>query len=219
MKTIIIMSNNELSFWRRIVKKLTRANELGHEEEVMTDHEYDGIRELDNVLPPWWLAGFYITIAIGIFYYVMVLAFGKYKQADEYNAEVATEKAAIEQYRNEHPELFDDANLVALTDPMDLQKGKELFASKTCTACHLADAGGSIGPNLTDEYWINGGGFKNIFNTIAKGGRPGKGMIAWESTISQKERQQLASYILSIQGTSPATPKAPEGEVWTADEK
>ena len=80
MKTIIIMSNNELSFWRRIVKKLTGANELGHEEEVMTDHEYDGIRELDNVLPPWWLAGFYITIAIGIFYYVMVLAFGKYKQ-------------------------------------------------------------------------------------------------------------------------------------------
>ena len=170
------MSNNELSFWRRIVKKLTGANELGHEEEVMTDHEYDGIRELDNVLPPWWLAGFYITIAIGIFYYVMVLAFGKYKQADEYNAEVARENATIEQYRKDNPELFDDANLVALTDPMDLQKGKELFASKTCTACHLADGGGSIGPNLTDEYWINGGGFKNIYNTIAKGGRPGKGM-------------------------------------------
>ena len=213
------MSKSELSFRKRLSKKLTKANELGHEEEVMTDHDYDGIRELDNVLPPWWLAGFYITIAIGVFYYIMVLAFGKYKQADEYNAAVAEGKAAVEQYRNDHPELFDDANLVALTDPIDIQKGKELFASKTCTACHLADAGGSIGPNLTDEYWILGGGFKNIMNTLAKGGRPGKGMIAWESTISQKERQQLASYILSIQGTSPATPKAPEGEVWIADEE
>ncbi len=219
MKTITIMSNKELSFWQRLVKKLTKANELGHEEEVMTDHDYDGIRELDNVLPPWWLAGFYITIAIGVFYYIMVLAFGKYKQADEYAAEVEQGKVAVEQYRKDNPELFDDANLVALTDPADIQKGKELFASKTCTACHLADAGGSIGPNLTDEYWILGGGFKNIMNTLAKGGRPGKGMIAWESTISQLERQQLASYILSIQGTSPATPKDPEGEVWTADEE
>ena len=213
------MSNNKESFWTRISKKLTKAKPIENEEEVMTDHDYDGIRELDNVLPPWWLAGFYITIAIGIFYYIMVLAFGKYKQADEYAAEVAQGKAAVEQYKKDNPELFDDANLVALTDPADIQKGKELFASKTCTACHLADAGGSIGPNLTDEYWILGGGFKNIFNTIAKGGRPGKGMIAWEATISQLERQQLTSYILSIQGTSPAIPKAPEGEAWTEDEE
>ncbi|MGB5361992.1 MAG: cbb3-type cytochrome c oxidase N-terminal domain-containing protein [Aureibaculum sp.] len=212
------MSKSELSFWKRLAKKLTKANELGHEEEVMTDHDYDGIRELDNVLPPWWLAGFYITIAIGVFYYIMVLAFGKYKQADEYNAAVAEGKAAIEQYRKDNPELFDDANLVALTDAASIKKGGELFATKTCTACHLADGGGSIGPNLTDEYWILGGGFKNIMNTLAKGGRPGKGMIAWESTLSQLERQQLASYILSIQGSTPATPKAPEGEIWTGEE-
>lgn len=212
------MSKSELSFWKRLAKKLTKANELGHEEEVMTDHDYDGIRELDNVLPPWWLAGFYITIAIGVFYYIMVLAFGKYKQADEYNAAVAEGKAAVEQYRKDNPELFDDANLVALTDAASIKKGGELFATKTCTACHLADGGGSIGPNLTDEYWILGGGFKNIMNTLAKGGRPGKGMIAWESTLSQLERQQLASYILSIQGSTPATPKAPEGEIWTGEE-
>ena len=213
------MSNQEQTFWKRIVKSLTKANELGREEDVMTDHDYDGIRELDNVLPPWWLAGFYITIAVGIFYYVMIFAFDKYSQEDEYTAAVEAGKAQVEQYKKDHPELYDDANLVALTDPADIQKGKELFASKTCTACHLADAGGSIGPNLTDEYWILGGGFKNIFNTIAKGGRPGKGMIAWESTISQKERQQLASYILSIQGTTPATPKAPEGEIWKESEE
>ena len=209
------MSNQELSFWKKLLKNLTKANELGHEDEVMTDHNYDGIRELDNVLPPWWLYGFYITIAIGIFYYIQVFTNSEeYSQAKEYATAVENGKAEVAQYRKEHPELYDDANLVALTDPADIAKGKELFAAKTCTACHLADGGGSIGPNLTDEYWVLGGGFKNIFHTISKGGRPGKGMIAWEATISQKERQQLASFVLSLQGTTPATPKAPQGDIW-----
>ncbi len=213
------MSNTELSFWKKIVKSLTKANELGQEEDVMTDHDYDGIRELDNVLPPWWLYGFYITIAIGIFYYIQVFTNSEeYSQAEEYATAVAEGKAEVEQYKKDHPELYNDANLVALTDPEDIAKGKELFASKTCTACHLADAGGSIGPNLTHENWILGGGFKNIFNTISKGGRPGKGMIAWEGTINQKERQQLTSYILTLKGTTPANPKAPEGEVWNGEE-
>jgi len=212
------MSNNELSFWKRLLKSLTKANELGHEDEVMTDHDYDGIRELDNVLPPWWLYGFYITIAISIYYTIMIFADPEsYNQQKEYAAAVEKGKAEVEQYKKDHPELYDDANLVTLTDPADIAKGKELFASKTCTACHLADGGGSIGPNLTDENWILGGGFKNIFNTISKGGRSGKGMIAWEGTINQKERQQLTSYILTLQGTTPANPKAPEGEVWKGE--
>lgn len=206
------MSNNE-SFWKRILKSLTKANEIGHEEDVMTDHDYDGIRELDNVLPPWWLAGFYITIAVSIFYYVMVYALGKYDQYSEYDNEVAEAQASIEQYKKEHPELFSEENLTLLTDPADIAKGKQLFTEKTCIACHMVDGGGGIGPNLTDDHWVLGGGFKNVFHTISKGGRPGKGMIAWEATISQKERQLLASYVLSLQGTTPANPKAPEGDI------
>ena len=148
------------------------------------------------------------------FYYIQVFTNSEtYSQKKEYAAEVEQGKKEIEAYKKAHPELYDDANLVVLTDPADIEKGKELFATKTCTACHLADAGGSIGPNLTDDKWIMGGGFKNIYTVISKGGRPGKGMIAWESTISQKERQQLASYIISIQGTTPANPKAPEGDI------
>ncbi len=204
----------QLSGWQRFMQSMTKANELGKEEDIMTDHDYDGIKELDNVLPPWWLYGFYITIAIGVFYYVQVFTNSEtYSQKKEYAAEVEQGKKEIEAYKKAHPELYDDANLVALTDPADIEKGKELFATKTCTACHLADAGGSIGPNLTDDKWILGGGFKNIYTVISKGGRPGKGMIAWESTVSQKERQQLASYIISIQGTTPANPKAPEGDI------
>ena len=102
---------------------------------------------------------------------------------------------------------------ISFTDAENLAKGKELFTTKTCTACHLADLGGSIGPNLTDENWVLGGDMNNIFTTISKGGRPGKGMIPWESTISLLERQQLSSYIISMQGTTPANPKAPEGDI------
>jgi len=211
------MSNKEQSFWSKLSQKLTKAKPIEREEDIMTDHDYDGIRELDNVLPPWWLAGFYITIGIGIFYYIMVFFTDKYDQKAEYDRDVAEAKAAIAQYKKDNPQLYDAANLVALTDPTSIQKGKELFTSKTCTACHLADLGGSIGPNLTDEHWILGGGFKEIMNVLAKGGRPGKGMIAWESTISLEERQQLASYILSMQGTTPESPKAPEGEIWKVE--
>lgn len=206
--------NKQISGWKRFLKSMTKANELGKEDEVMTDHEYDGIRELDNVLPPWWKYGFYITILISIFYSVQVFTNPEnYNQEKEFTAEVEKGKRDVEAYIKANPELFDTSNLEVFTDAANLAKGKELFASKTCTACHLDDLGGSIGPNLTDDKWIMGGDFTSIFNTIAKGGRPGKGMIAWENTISVIERQQLTSYIISMQGTNPANPKAPEGDI------
>ena len=206
-------SSENISGWKKFMRSMTKAHELGTEEDIMLDHDYDGIKELDNVLPPWWLYGFYITIAASIFYYVMIFGFDKYNQYDELNNELEVAKEEIEAYKTANPQLFDDANIVALTDVESIAKGKELFASKTCTACHLVDLGGSIGPNLTDNVWISGGDVKSIYNTISKGGRPGKGMIAWESTINRDERIQLASYIISMQGTQPATPKAAEGDI------
>lgn len=210
--------SENISAWKRFLKSMTKAHELGTEEDIMLDHDYDGIKELDNVLPPWWLAGFYITIAASVFYYVMIFGFDKYNQYTELETEMATAKEEVEAYKAANPDLFNTDNLVAFTDEENLAKGKELFASKTCTACHLPDLGGSIGPNLTDENWILGGGIKNIYNVIAKGGRPGKGMIAWEATISRTEMQQLASYIISMQGKQPANPKAPEGDIiWSGE--
>lgn len=204
----------EISGWKKFLRSMTKAHELGKEEEIMTDHEYDGIKELDNVLPPWWKYGFYITIGIGIFYYIQVFTNSeKYSQEKEYAAEVEKGKKEVEAYKAAHPELFNTDNIELLTDAASINKGKQLFTEKTCVACHLADLGGSIGPNLTDEHWILGGGMKNIFNTISKGGRPGKGMIAWEGTLSIEERQLLSSYIISMQGTSPENPKAPEGDI------
>ena len=99
-------NSNNISGWKKFMKSMTKAHELGTEEDIMLDHDYDGIKELDNVLPPWWLAGFYITIAASIFYYVMIFGFGKYNQYDELNAEMATAKAEVEAYKAANPELF-----------------------------------------------------------------------------------------------------------------
>lgn len=208
------MSNNN-SLWKRFLQSATKAKDIENENEILIDHDYDGIQELDNVLPPWWLWGFYITVIISIFYIFQAWYFDSYNQQKELENELRVAAEEIEAYKKANPELFDTSNIVALTDATSLAEGKVLFETKTCVACHLNDGGGSIGPNLTDEYWITGGGFENVYNTISKGGRPGKGMIAWETVLSTKERQLLASYILSLKGTSPAVPKAAEGDLWT----
>jgi cytochrome c oxidase cbb3-type subunit 3 len=111
------------------------------------------------------------------------------------------------------PDLMDEKTVTLLTDPAALAEGKTIFTTN-CAACHRADAGGQIGPNLTDDQWILGGGIKNIFHTLVNGGRDGKGMIAWKGTLKPKEMQKVASYILSLKGSNPKDPKAPEGEVW-----
>jgi cytochrome c oxidase cbb3-type subunit 3 len=207
------MSNNNMSLWDRFIKSMTKANELGKEEDVMLDHDYDGIKELDNVLPPWWVYGFYITIAISIFYYVAIYVFDMYGQQDEYNAELKAFQAKVAKYKADHPEEFSTDNLIAFTDAENIGKGKSLFTAKGCVGCHRPDLGGSVGPNLTDEFWILGGDIKSVFNTITEGGRKGSAMTSYAS-LPREERQQLASYILSMQGTNPEGPKKPEGNKW-----
>ena len=208
------MSNNS-SFWKRFLHYATKVKEIEKEDEILLDHDYDGIQELDNVLPPWWLWGFYITIIISVIYVFQAWYFDSYNQQKELENEMRIALEEVEAYKAANPQLFVTANLSALTDATSLAEGKALFETKTCIVCHLNDGGGSIGPNLTDEYWINGGDFEKVFNTISKGGRPGKGMIAWETVLSTKERQLLASYVLSLKGTTPAVPKAAEGDIWT----
>ncbi|MCB0434543.1 MAG: cytochrome c, partial [Mangrovimonas sp.] len=110
-------------------------------------------------------------------------------------------------------DLVDFETVTVLTDAADLANGKKIFEAN-CVACHKVDGGGGIGPNLTDHYWILGGGIKNVFHTITEGGRDGKGMIAWKQSLKPSEINQVASYVLTFQGTTPAEPKDPEGELW-----
>ena len=204
----------EGKFYQGLMKKLTRSKEIEQEQDVMLDHDYDGIRELDNVLPPWWVYLFYITIVFALVYLVRFHIMGDYSQAEEFETEMAMARADVEKYKLTAPDLLDKDKVTLLTDAGSLAEGKKLFESSTCIACHKPDGGGSIGPNLTDDHWILGGGIKNVFNTIMEGGREGKGMVPWKATIKPSDIQKLASYVISLQGTNPPDGKAPEGEIW-----
>jgi len=203
----------EWTWAKNIMKRLTKSRSIEREQEIVLDHNYDGIRELDNVLPPWWVYLFYATIIFAVVYLVRFHIIGDYDQELEYEQEVAAAQIAIEEYKKNAKDLVDVNTVEVLTDAADLSAGEKIFQTN-CVACHMADGGGGIGPNLTDEYWILGGGIKNVFNTISEGGRDGKGMVSWKQTLKPVEIAQVASYILTLGGTTPANPKAPEGDIW-----
>lgn len=205
------VSFSESPFMKNIMKKLTRSREIDHDADLMLDHDYDGIKELDNVLPPWWVYLFYATIIFALVYLLRFHVFGDYNQAQEYAAEVELAQAEIEKNKSIAPDELNVDKVTLLTDAESIAKGKEIFTN-ACVACHKADGGGQIGPNLTDEYWINGGGIKNVYKTISEGGREGKGMVPWKSNIKPSDIQKVASYVLSLQGTKPAGAKPAEAE-------
>lgn len=203
----------EWKWGKKVYTKLLGSRPVEEEGEIILDHNYDGIKELDNKLPPWWVYMFYITIIFGLVYLARFHIFGDYDQDLEYEQEVAAAQAAIEEYKKTAKDLVDANTVELLTDASDLNAGKAIYEIN-CVVCHMADGGGGIGPNLTDEYWISGGGIKNVFNTISEGGRAGKGMVAWKQTLKPAEMAQVASYLLTFQGTTPANPKAVEGDIW-----
>lgn len=197
----------------RLWKKMNDAVPLEREDEVMTDHVYDGIRELDNNLPPWWIYGFYVSIlfAIGYFMYYQVLHLGP-NQKEEYQQEMAQAKKQVASYIASQKNRVDENNVVRLTDAQDLAAGKAIFL-KNCTPCHGQNGEGGVGPTFADDYWIHGGGIHNIFKSI-KYGWPEKGMISWKAQLSPVQMQDVASYVMTFEGTHPANQKAPQGDLW-----
>ncbi|MBG48436.1 MAG: cytochrome C oxidase subunit III [Pseudozobellia sp.] len=202
---------------KKTYKKLLGSRPIEEESEIILDHNYDGIQELDNNLPPWWVYMFYATIVFGIIYLVRFHIFNDYDQEEEFLTEMSMAAQEVEEYKKNAKDLVDANTVTLLTDASDLSAGKAIFESN-CIACHMTDGGGGIGPNLTDRHWILGGGIKNVFNTISEGGRDGKGMIAWKQTLKPAEIAQVASYVLGFQGTAPANPKDPEGDIWDEPE-
>lgn len=199
--------------YKKLMKALTKSKSIEEEHELLLDHEYDGIRELDNVLPPWWTSLFYACIIFSIGYMAYYHLFGGETQHEEYVRKNTEALAAIEEWKKTAPDLVNAENVITLTDEASINAGKVIY-TESCAVCHLADGGGSIGPNLTDDYWILGGGIKEIFHTISEGGRPGKGMIPWKTELSPLQIQQVSSYILTLVGTTPAVGKEAEGELW-----
>ena len=202
-----------ITWIKKMYLKLLGSKPIQEEHEIILDHNYDGIKELDNNLPPWWLYGFYASIIFGAVYLLKYHVFNGDNQFKELEIEYAEAKIAIENYKKTAKDLVDFNTVELLTDAADLNNGKKIFDTN-CVACHKADGGGGIGPNLTDEYWILGGGIKNVFKTVSEGGRDGKGMIAWKQNLKPAEIAQVSSYVLQFQGTTAAEPKAAEGDIW-----
>lgn len=203
----------EFTWIKETYIKLLGSKPMEQEGEIILDHNYDGIKELDNDLPPWWKYGFYISIVFAFVYLAKYHVFSGADQVDELETEYAEAKIAIEEYKKTAKNLVDYKTVTVLTEASDLAKGQTLF-NDNCVACHMADGGGGIGPNLTDKNWILGGGISNVFKTISEGGRDGKGMIAWKQNLKPVEIAQVASFVLTLEGTTPAKPKAAEGDVW-----
>jgi len=165
------------------------------DDKLILDHEYDGIHELDNPLPGWWLTTFYLTIIFAAVYYVYY-QFGAGPTSDKelkINMEsIQTLQAKVE----DTGQLKTEEGLLALAkDKETLSKGRAEFVVK-CAACHGAEGQGVIGPNLTDDYWIHGDG---SIATIIK--------VANEGVL-----EKVAVYIYSIRGSNPEGAKPPQGE-------
>ena len=213
LKEVEKISFKESDWYKNLMNALTKSQPIENEEQLLLAHDYDGIKELDNTLPPWWVYLFYGCICFGIVYLVRFEIMGGDNQEMELKNEMAQAKIDVADYLKTAPDLMDEKTVTLLTDPAELKIGKSIYITN-CVVCHRADAGGQIGPNLTDNNWILGGGIKNVFHTINNGGRDGKGMISWKATLKPKEIQKVSSYVLSLQGTNPIDPKAPDGEVW-----
>lgn len=188
------------------------ATAVEKEKDIMLDHDYDGIKELDNALPPWWKYGFYLTIFVGIIYiYRFHISHDGQSQEEEYTTEMEKGEADKAAYLAKSANNVDE-NTVTMLGADGIAAGKETFV-KNCAACHVADGGGNVGPNLTDEYWLHGGSIKDVFKSI-KYGWQDKGMKSWKDDLSPKQMQELTSFIRSLKGTKPANPKAPQGEIY-----
>ena len=210
------VSFTESSWYQNIVSKLTRSKEMEREEDIMLEHDYDGIKELDNVLPPWWVYLFYGTIIFALVYMVRFHVMNEYDQEQEFKNEVALAELEKSKLPKDPADEVSYETVVAVTDAASLAKGKEIF-NNACAACHKADGGGLVGPNLTDKNWINGGGIKNVFKLISEGSKNNPSMVAWNKTLESTDIQKVASYVLSLQGTKPAGAKPAEGEKWVEE--
>ncbi len=195
-------------------KKMAGTIPLEKEEDILFDHSYDGIRELDNSLPPWWLAMFYITIIFAVVYigYYELSDYGL-NQQQEYAQEMEYAEQAKMAFLAKQANKIDETTVEIVEDEAFIAAGKDIF-DKNCVACHgTLGEGNTIGPNMTDEYWIHGGSIKDVFKTI-KYGVVEKGMQSWKEMLPPAAMHQVAMYILTLQGTNPPNAKEPQGEIY-----
>ena len=205
----VVASKPRLSWWSRFNKFRT----LEQEADLDLGHNYDGIRELDNRLPPWWIYGFYITIVFAAIYlWRYHVSHTAPLSKEEYEIAVQQADQKVQDYLKQKGETVDE-NSVTMLGSADVAEGKKMFQI-SCIACHNEGGGGNVGPNLTDDYWLHGGDIKSVFKTIKYGINA---MPTWQNTYNNKQIAQLSSFIKSLHGTNPPNAKAPQGELYKED--
>lgn len=174
---------------------------------LLLDHDYDGIRELDNKLPRWWVWLFNLTILFAVAYitYFHVFHDGKLMAA-QYKEEMRLGQQIKAGAMVEFEKSM--ASLQPSKDPLVLADGKDTFL-KLCAPCHRPDGGGLVGPNLCDDYWIHGSNFVDNLTTIWNG-VPSKGMVTWKGVLKPSTIYAVGSYIYTLRGSNPKNPKPPE---------
>ncbi|HLP50268.1 MAG TPA: cbb3-type cytochrome c oxidase N-terminal domain-containing protein [Chitinophagales bacterium] len=195
----------------RFFDNINASVAIEKEQDILLDHNYDGIRELDNSLPPWWKYSFYISIIWSILYLGYYYIGGGPSSTDEYIAEVQQAKIEVEAF-NKKNALNVDENNVTLANAAGIIDGMDIYKNN-CAACHGNAGEGNVGPNLTDEYWLHGGSVSEVFKSV-KYGWPAKGMKSWQSDLSPVQMKNVVSYIHSIKGSNPANAKAPQGDLY-----
>ncbi len=197
-------------------KNITKTATVETENEILSDQDSDDIKALVSNVPSWFAWLFYIIIFFAIAYLINYhVANMSLLQDDEYQTEVnhaGLEKPSL----GKSGLLLNEETVTLLYDSSSLNFGKQLY-DVNCAACHASDGGGLVGPNLSDDYWIHGGGIKNVFSVI-KYGVPAKGMIAWQGQLSPKQIQEVASYVISLHGKTTTNPKQPEGTIWKVED-
>lgn len=176
---------------------------------LLMDHEADGITELDNNLPRWWVWLFYLCIVHSIGY---MLYYHVFRVGDLQDAEYAKEQKQGEAIKSQAIASF-EATLGTLEPSKDadvIAKGRQTYIT-LCAPCHREDGGGLVGPNLCDDYWIHGSNYVDNLKVIING-VPEKGMLTWRGVLKPSEIQAVASYIQDFRGTTPPNPKPREDQ-------
>lgn len=215
----VVKEENRLAAERKVARKgywvkawnyFMGLKPIEQEKDLVIDHEYDGIQELNNPIPVWFNALFYSTCVFAVGYLLVYQVFGiGLNQDQEYEREMAKAEEAKKEFLAQSANSFDENTIEVDASGTLAANGKAIFATN-CVACHGGNGEGGIGPNLADRFWIHGGEIKDIFKTV-KYGVPDKGMVPWEQTLTPAQIAEVSNFILTLRDTKPANPKGAEG--------